>query len=225
MAGGIGREEAMAQEHYQTPSVIAPARYVHWSAVWAGGIVAFAIQMMLGLLGAGIGLSAVNLASSGGGNPGAGSVIWGLLTMIISLYVGGWVAGHEAGIPRRADGAMHGFVAWSLAMVVTFFLVTTTLGRVVGGAAGLAGAAAPQMAQSGGPQGQAGVQPQGGGETQPNLPPSVGKPNLEQLGTSAAKGLGAAFIWLFIGEALGAVAAALGGRVGAPQQRYSSTTA
>src|SRR5262245_900727 len=84
---------------------------ISWGAVFAGLAVALVIQITLSILGIGIGLSTVNFENN---NPGIGEVvrnsaaIWLVFTALVSLYVGGCVAGRLAGLPRRQDALLHG---------------------------------------------------------------------------------------------------------------------
>lgn len=103
---------------------------------------ALAFQLLLTLLGAGIGLSTINPMSESG-NPaqglGTGAGIWWFITGLLSLYAGGWVAGRLAGIPRITDSTLHGLLTWGLSTLITFYLITTSLGSLISGAAGMLG--------------------------------------------------------------------------------------
>jgi ElaB/YqjD/DUF883 family membrane-anchored ribosome-binding protein len=51
--------------------------------------------------------------------------------------VGGHVAGRLAGFPRKQDGMLHGLVAFGLTTLIGFYLLTSGLGQVIGGAGSL----------------------------------------------------------------------------------------
>ena len=53
--------------------------------------------------------------------------------MLISLFAGGWVAGRLAEIPRAIDSLLHGVLTWGLATLLLFYLLTTTIGGIIGG--------------------------------------------------------------------------------------------
>jgi len=72
---------------------------------------------------------------------GIGSIIWWVLSLLISLYLGGSVAGRLAGILCRADGLRHGLLTWGLVTLLSFFLLSTALGRIIGGVTGVVGQA------------------------------------------------------------------------------------
>ena len=112
---------------------------VSWGAILAGVVVALSIQLLLNLLGIGVGASTITPTE--GNNPGAGLAIgagiWFVVSALISLYAGGWASGRLAGTVGRKDGMIHGFATWSLTTLLTFYLLTTTVGGILGGAASL----------------------------------------------------------------------------------------
>jgi hypothetical protein len=124
-------------------------RGVSWSAIFAGVTAAIAVQLLLNLLGVGVGAATINPQQ--GQQPGQGlaigAAIWFALSSIISLFVGGWIAGRLAGVPNRRDGALHGFVTWALASLVIFYLLSTAVGGLLGGAASVLGQTASLAAR------------------------------------------------------------------------------
>ena len=116
-------------------------RRMSWGAIFAGVLVAIVTQLALTLLGIGIGLSTVDATEEH--NPvaglGTGSAIWYTVTTLIALFAGGWVAGRMARSSRATDSVIHGIVMWSLVTVFSFYLLTTTVGNIVGGVGRLVG--------------------------------------------------------------------------------------
>lgn len=84
---------------------------ISWSAIFAGLITALAVSICLSFLIAALGLSQMDFTSS---SPFTGSFlsmgIGSLIVMLISLALGGFVAGRFAEI----SGALHGFLTWAL---------------------------------------------------------------------------------------------------------------
>jgi hypothetical protein len=110
-------------------------RRVSWGAVFAGALVAMVATLILNLLGLAIGAAAVDPGEAGGlGALGIGATIWLILTTIIAMFGGGWVAGHLAGVRAPLDSSLHGLVAFSVATLVTFFVLTATTGAALTGA-------------------------------------------------------------------------------------------
>lgn len=107
----------------------ATASGVSWSAVLAGSFVMAALYLILLALGAGLGLSSTSILSSGGissARIGTATILWLIFAEMVSSAMGGYLAGrlrtkwtviHSDEVYFR-DTA-HGFLSWSLALVVT----------------------------------------------------------------------------------------------------------
>lgn len=113
----------------------ATVKRVSWGAIFAGAVITLVTQLALSILGLGIGASTINPLTEQ--NPasglGTGAGIWFALTTLIALFAGGWVAGRLAGIPRTIDSLLHGVLTWGLATLLLFYLLTTTVGAIIGG--------------------------------------------------------------------------------------------
>ena len=134
---------------------------VSWGAVLAGCIVALAIQLVLNLIGIGIGAANFDPASSG--NPSATTFsvsagIWWALSGILAALLGGYTAGRLAGQPKESSGAWHGFTSWALTTLVVFYLLGSTVGSVIGGAFSALGSTASGVAQTLGGTAQTAIQ-------------------------------------------------------------------
>lgn len=114
---------------------------ISWGAILAGVLIAVVIQISLSLLGLGIGLSTIDPKTDA--HPlsglGIGSAIWYIVSSLIALYAGGWIAGRLSPTKRLFDGIIHGILAWSLVTLVTLYFLTTTLGSILGGVGKLVG--------------------------------------------------------------------------------------
>jgi hypothetical protein len=144
--------------------VVGARRRISWGAIFAGVIVVLAVQLLLSMLGLGIGLSFVNPAegnSANAGSIGLGAGIWWGVSYLIALFAGGYVAGRLAGSLLSWDGALHGILVWAFTLLVTFYLLGTAIGSVIGGAFSVVGntvstatqglkSAVPTVAQSAG---------------------------------------------------------------------------
>lgn len=123
------------------PSRMDFMKRISWSAVFAGVLVAIVTQMLLTLLGIGIGLGTIDPVQER--NPteglGIGSAIWYIISSLLSLFLGGWVAGRLASAPRLFDGIIHGILTWCLVTLLTIYFLTTTVGSLIGGAGRLVG--------------------------------------------------------------------------------------
>lgn len=108
-----------------------------WGAIFAGVVIAIAVQLVLGILGAGIGLTMVDPVE--GTTPGAagfgiGAGIYWLITTVVALGAGGYAAARVAGVRERFDGLVHGLVVWGVTLILTIYLLTSAVGGIIGGA-------------------------------------------------------------------------------------------
>ena len=116
-----------------------------WGAIFAGVVIAVAVQLVLGILGAGIGLTMVDPVE--GTTPGAagfgiGAGIYWLVTTILALGAGGYAAARVAGVHERFDALVHGLVVWGVTLILTLYLLTSAVGGIIGGAFRTVGAVA-----------------------------------------------------------------------------------
>ncbi|WP_292664654.1 PhnA-like protein [Mesorhizobium sp.] len=110
---------------------------VSWGAVFAGVVVALVVQVLLTLLGAGIGIATLN--SGTGDNPEASTFsivagIWYVLSGIVAAFIGGYIAARMSGKTLPTTGAFHGLTTWALTTLLVLYFLTSTVGMIVGGA-------------------------------------------------------------------------------------------
>lgn len=126
---------------------------VSWGAVLAGVVVALVIQLLLNMLGIGIG--AASLDAGGGDNPAAssfsiGAGIWWTLSGIIASFAGAYAAGRLSGKPKEGTAAWHGLTSWAVTTLVIFYLLTSTVGGILGGALNSLGSVAGGLGRTAG---------------------------------------------------------------------------
>jgi hypothetical protein len=113
-------------------------RRISWGAVLAGVVMVLAVQLLLSMLGLGIGLSTVDPAQSGGtpsaSTLGIGAGVWWGLSYLVALVIGGYVAARLAANLLDLDGVLHGLLTWAFALLVAVYLLSTAMGGVIGGA-------------------------------------------------------------------------------------------
>lgn len=110
-----------------------------WGAVFAGVAMAIVVHIVLGVLGVAIGASTINPMDEG--NPvagiGMGSGIYVVVSALVALFAGGFTAGALATVQDRRDRTLHGLTTWAVATILLFMLLSTAVGRIVGGTAHL----------------------------------------------------------------------------------------
>jgi len=153
----IDRNKSQIIENERTEVISYPVPRTIWGAVFAGLVMVMVIQLTLALLGSAIGLSMVDPRSGADSlkEIGVGATIWWIISSLIAFFSGGWVAGRLAGAPRTMTGTLHGLLTWATTSVISFILLTGTLGAIIGGSFGLiksggqaVAGAAPEIAQT-----------------------------------------------------------------------------
>ena len=193
---------------------------VHWGAIIAGLVIAISSQLLLSAIGAALGFG--NIADSGAPRSDSGDVaqsvgVWTIISLFISLFIGGWVTARSFGSVNRSTAALNGAILWATTLAISSFLVAVG----VTGAFGLAAANADRIAN----------QAQQNGITIPdvrNSIPSGGEapnasgatpspiPNLSAQQTREVASNGSKTSWAFtFGSLLGLAAAMAGATVGA----------
>ncbi len=111
-------------------------RRISWAAVFGGVIMVIVVQLLLSMLGAGIGFGTVgvNAASTPDASSlGIGAGVWWVVSSCIALLLGGYVAAWFAGIELRFDGLLHGLVTWGIATILTIYFLSSAVGGIIGG--------------------------------------------------------------------------------------------
>ena len=107
---------------------------VRWSAIIAGTVTAMGLWALLYTLGLALGLSSINPAdASSAKSSGVFTGIWGLVSPLIALFVGGIVAGRGAGAQTRASGGIHGLVMWGLTTLLGIWMLGNVASSLAGG--------------------------------------------------------------------------------------------
>lgn len=117
---------------------------ISWGAVFAGVAMGLVTHLLLNLLGVGI---AASITPSADGNPSpegfsTAAGLWWVISGIVAALAGGIVAGRLSGRPKPSTAAWHGVTTWALTTLLLFWLVSTAIGSVVGGALSAMGSAA-----------------------------------------------------------------------------------
>lgn len=110
---------------------------ISWGSIFAGVAIALSLHLVLNLLGLAIGAGVIDPAQNDtptASSLSMGSVIWVIVSGIIAAFVGGYVASRLSGRVIRSTGALHGLTSWAVTTIVVFYLLSTSVGALVGGA-------------------------------------------------------------------------------------------
>jgi hypothetical protein len=141
--------------NHRTPpqiSEVAPAddvrtimlNQVAWGAVFAGAAIALVMQIILNMIGLGVGLSTLDVAE--GDTPSASSMsvgagVWFVVSGILAAGLGGYIAGRLSGKASSSTTAYHGLISWAVSTLAVVYLLSAAASGVVGGALSTASSA------------------------------------------------------------------------------------
>lgn len=176
---------------------------VRWGPIIAGIVITIASQLILSALGAAIGLSSNGSARS----VGLGVGIWAVISLLISLFIGGWVMASTCGPMNKKSALLNGAILWAATLAVSGWLLASGVSGTFGIAASASGAVIDQ------------VQQPGGVEVPAN--PSTAVPNIP---ASQVQDYAARASWYFLfGSLLGLIASLIGATAGARSPRSHHT--
>ncbi|MBE9043989.1 hypothetical protein IQ255_06150 [Pleurocapsales cyanobacterium LEGE 10410] len=167
---------------------------IRWGPIIGGIFVAIATQLILSALGTAIGLSV--------GASALGVGIWAVISLLIALFIGSWVAAAGCSPMNKKTAMLHGLILWATTLAISSWLLASGVSGAFGIMAANAGEVLNQVQQP-------------GGVSVPNQVPNVPAEQLQQLATNSAEAA-----WYFIiGSLLGLAAALIGASVGAKKPR------
>lgn len=112
-----------------------PEKSISWRAIFAGTLTVLSILLILNLIGLWIGLGVINPTEEA--NPmsgvGVGSVIWWVLSNLIALFAGGFVAARAGVSFTNISGVLQGIMTWALYTIISAWLLTTVVGNIISG--------------------------------------------------------------------------------------------
>jgi len=174
---------------------------VRWGPILAGMAIALGTQLGLSALAMAIGLSA-GATGADAGSVGFGVVIWSIISLLISLFLGGWVMAQSCGPMTKKTAVLNAAILWGATLALSSWLLASGISGAVGAAAANAGEIANQVQQQ-------------GGVNIPNQAPNVDPNQVRDLAGNTAKAA-----WSFLlGSLLSLAGAMIGAALGARKPR------
>jgi hypothetical protein len=146
--------ETSRQNHRSPPlaSEVAPAddirtimlNQVAWGAVFAGAVIGLVMQIILNMVGLGVGLSTVDIAQGDAPSVGSMSVgtgVWFVISGILAAALGGYIAGRLSGKASQSTTAYHGLISWAVSTLTVVYLLSSAASGMIGGAVSTASSA------------------------------------------------------------------------------------
>lgn len=97
-----------------------------WKPIFAGALMAIGLTFLLNLFMVAIGATAFTTDSTGVEKLALGGLAATCLGVIASMFASGWIAGYlgKNYCSKLHLGALYGFLAWCVALIVTIFLMS-----------------------------------------------------------------------------------------------------
>lgn len=182
---------------------------VRWGPIIAGLTVALSTQLVLSALGLAVGASSVGGSAAPrtiAGDVGVGVGIWSIVSLLISLFAGGWTAARTSGRMNRNTALLNGAVLWASTLALSAWLLSSGVSGTFGVAASNAGSVVNQIQQN------PSILPTSPGQIVPNVP-TISAQQARDIADNTAKAS-----WSFVfGSLLGLVASLIGSALGARQ--------
>jgi len=134
--GEAQRREVVKEQRFWTAKI-------SWPAIFSGVLVTAVSQILFSLLGVGIGLATVDPLTEADPAEGLGkaTIAWWSVSMLVSLFLGGWTTGKMYVPKLKGDLSMHGFLTWAAFTVFSFIMLATSAGRLISGTGNLVSSA------------------------------------------------------------------------------------
>jgi hypothetical protein len=104
---------------------------VQWGPIIAGVATAIAVMLVLTVLGLALGAAAFEPRDPGD-NVGTWAAIWGAITILVALFIGGHVAAYSASVPGKGSGLLNGFLVGAAALLLVIYLTVSGIGNLFG---------------------------------------------------------------------------------------------
>lgn len=177
---------------------------VRWGPIFAGLVVALSVQLVLSALGVAVGLTSIGESGAPRSNAAGVGIsigVWSIVSLLISLFMGGWTTARTAGRMSRSVALLNGAILWASTLVLSTWLLSSGVTGAFGIAASNAGSIIDQTQSS----------------------PPVAPSGLTAQQTRDLAGNAAKVSWSFVlGSLLGLVASLVGAVTGFRQPRLTS---
>ena len=174
---------------------------VRWGPILAGIAIALGTQLILSALAMAIGLTA-GATGANADSVSLGVVIWSIISLLISLFLGGWVMAQSRGPMTKKTAILNAAILWGTTLALSSWLLASGISGAAGAAAANAGEIANQVQQQ-------------GGVNIPNQAPNIDPNQVRDLAGNTAKAA-----WSFLlGSLLSLAGAMIGDALGARKPR------
>lgn len=116
-------ERAAERAHDLVPDLMGVTSRVSWSAILAGTVVALACFFALSFFFSALGLTMTD-AGVRDRTVGIGALVAAIATIIVSLFLGGWIAAQMTVGENRQEAVIYGILTWAAVTFASLWLVS-----------------------------------------------------------------------------------------------------
>jgi len=109
----------------QTQDIMPVRSRVSWAAVLAGAVTALSVYLLFGALGVALGLSVQDRVTDT--QLGVGVAIWGVLTLLIALFLGGWVTSQCTVGENKSEAVIYGVILWGVVFTMLLWFMAANI--------------------------------------------------------------------------------------------------
>jgi hypothetical protein len=91
---------------------------VSWGGVWGGVLVMMGSLILLSALGVAVGITAVDPDTADANRIASVAAVWGAVSLLISLFIGGLVSTRTGMVHDRATGMFEGALVWVVSVLL-----------------------------------------------------------------------------------------------------------
>lgn len=113
------------------PDIVQAKNRVQWGPIVAGIVTSIATLLVLTVLGLAVGASAFEPRDVGE-SVGNTAAIWGVISVIIALFLGGWVAAKSAAVAGTPSGVLNGLMVGCAMLAILIWVAGSSIGGLLG---------------------------------------------------------------------------------------------
>jgi hypothetical protein len=116
-------DRAAEKPHDLVPDLMGVASRVSWSAILAGTVIALACFTAFTFFFAALGITITDAGVRDRAAIGVGALVAGIFTIVVSLFLGGWVAAQMTVGENRREAVIYGLLTWGAVTIASLAMV------------------------------------------------------------------------------------------------------
>jgi hypothetical protein len=118
--------EEILMSTMEAKDVLSVGSRLSWAAILAGAVLAITLYIVFSVLGLCIGLSVSHRIE--GGQLGVGAAIYAVITLLLSLFIGGYVTSQSTVGETKGEAVRYGLLLWGVILIAMAWFSSVGLG-------------------------------------------------------------------------------------------------